>query len=187
MEKVLRLDLAGNPTAWLTREDAAMLYAKELVVWELGDQKSVMIGGVNEKGVQSSLEMRPVIATAGSVSHAPRRARTLTNASLFRRDNHRCLYCGGVFTRDQLTRDHVIPRSKGGKDVWENVVAACKRCNNAKADRTPEEAGLTLLAVPFRPNVFESMFLAQHKVLADQMAYLEKQFSGQREWRKASA
>jgi 5-methylcytosine-specific restriction endonuclease McrA len=135
-------------------------------------------------GLQSSLELSPVIATRGDVSR--RRSRKgFNNAMLFRRDNYHCLYCGHKFTQAELTRDHVIPRSKSGADIWENVVAACHRCNHNKADRTPEQAQMELMAVPFRPNVFEAMFLVQHKVLADQMEYLEKQFSGQRCWKAA--
>ncbi len=182
MEKILRLDLSGNPTAWLTRESAAMLYAKELVVWELGNRISVMVGGVNRSGIRSSLSLSPVIATQGNVGNHPRRTRTLTNTALFRRDNHRCLYCGNLFGRGQLTRDHVVPRAQGGKDVWENVVAACRRCNHVKADRTPDQATMPLLAIPFRPNNYEAMFLANRTILGDQMAYLEKQFSGKRTW-----
>ncbi len=182
MEKILRLDLSGMPTAWLTREDAAMLYAKEQVVWELGEQTAIMIGGITRAGLRSSLKLSPVIATQGNMGNQPRRTRTLSNTALFRRDNHHCLYCGSVFGRAQLTRDHVVPRAQGGKDVWENVVAACRRCNHAKADKTPEQAHMPLLAVPFRPNLYEAMFLANRRIIGDQMDYLEKQFSGKRDW-----
>lgn len=185
MGKVLRLDLSGTPTSWLSREDAAMLYVKDLVVWELGERSQILFGGTNRiTGLQSSLELSPVIATRGDVSRR-RNRKGFNNAMLFRRDNYRCLYCGNKFTQAELTRDHVTPRSKGGLDIWENVVAACHRCNHHKADRTPEQADMELLAVPFRPNIFEAMFLAQHKVLTDQMTYLEKQFSGLRSWRTA--
>ncbi len=185
MNSVLRLDLSGNPQAWISREDAVVLYVKEQVVWELGETKLVMLGGHNRlTAKQSFLEMAPVIATRGDIGRRLMR-KGLTNRMLFKRDNHLCMYCGDRFVHAELTRDHVVPRARGGKDIWENVVAACKRRNHAKADRTPEQAGMALLAVPFRPNVFESMFLSQHTVLEDQMEYLEKQFSGKRTWNAA--
>lgn len=182
MNNILRLDLSGNPQAWISREDAVMLYVKDQVVWELGETRLVMLGGRNRMtSKQSFLEMSPVIATRGDVRKQSMR-KGLTNRMLFKRDQHICMYCGESFSNAELTRDHVIPRAQGGKDIWENVVAACKRCNHAKADRTPEQAGMPLLAVPFRPNRFEAMYLSQHRILADQMGYLSKQFSGKRDW-----
>jgi len=92
------------------------------------------------------------------------------------------MYCGQTFTPKQLTRDHIIPRSRGGKDVWTNVATACQRCNHAKGAKTPEEANMPLLAVPFRPNVYERFYLMNRRILADQMAFLEGHFSHQRNW-----
>ena len=67
----------------------------------------------------------------------------VTRRGVLRRDAHRCGYCGAVAT----TVDHVIPRSRGGSDTWENLVACCLSCNNAKSDRTPAEMGWRLRAV----------------------------------------
>ncbi|PCK07034.1 MAG: hypothetical protein COA42_16360 [Alteromonadaceae bacterium] len=185
MGRVLRLDIAGTPTSWLSREDAALLYVKDLVLWELGEKGFTMRGGLNRiSGERSHLDISPVIATKGDIK-GRRSLMGFNNRMLFRRDNYRCMYCGQQYGHVNLTRDHVMPRSRRGKDTWENVVAACRRCNHFKADRTPEEAGMALLAVPFRPNISESMFLAQHKVLEDQMEYLERQFSGKRIWSAA--
>ena len=61
-------------------------------------------------------------------------------------------------------------------------MAACRRCNNSKGNRTPEQANMPLLAVPFEPNPFEMMYLSQHTILGDQMSYLKEQFTGRREW-----
>jgi 5-methylcytosine-specific restriction endonuclease McrA len=183
MDKILRLNVSGTPTHWLSREEAVLQYAKGLVRWEYGDDNSMMFGGINRHGAQSSMAIRAVIATSGTI-HVKRRT-SFNNIMLFKRDDHRCMYCGRNFRLGDLSRDHVFPRARGGKDIWENVVASCKRCNHAKADRTPEEAGMPLLAVPFRPNIFEAMYLSQHVVLADQMDYLSKQFSRNREWKAA--
>jgi 5-methylcytosine-specific restriction endonuclease McrA len=73
----------------------------------------------------------------------------ISRKNVLRRDRFRCQYCG---SRDRLTIDHVMPRSRGGKDLWENLVAACTSCNNRKGNRTPEEANMRLLRKPFRPS-----------------------------------
>lgn len=78
----------------------------------------------------------------------PRATRSVTRRGIMTRDQNTCQYCGLQFPVGDLTLDHVIPRSKGGDSTWENLVAACKPCNNHKADRTPEEAGLKLVAKP---------------------------------------
>jgi 5-methylcytosine-specific restriction endonuclease McrA len=74
----------------------------------------------------------------------------LTRKNILRRDNHKCAYCG----RGDLafTMDHVIPKAKGGKDSWENLVTACLPCNNKKGSKTLEEANMQLKIKPFKPN-----------------------------------
>ncbi len=74
----------------------------------------------------------------------------LTRKNIIKRDQHTCQYCGD--TRGPMTVDHVIPRRLGGKDEWENLVCACARCNNKKADQSPAQAGLKLKRRPRRPN-----------------------------------
>ena len=86
------------------------------------------------------------------------------------------MYCGEHFSSSDLSRDHVTPMSKGGVDDWNNVVTACRRCNNHKAGRTPEQAGIELLAVPFTPSYAEYIYLKGRRVLADQMEYLLAHF-----------
>jgi len=67
------------------------------------------------------------------------------------RDKHICQYCTKRFKAFDLTMDHVVPRSRGGETVWENIVTACKKCNQKKADKTPQEAGMKLLRYPYKP------------------------------------
>ena len=186
MNAVLRLNAAGTPTAWISVEGAAMLYAKNLVLWSLGASSRVLHGGTNNGGIKSTLDIDPILAVRGDIRGNYESKKSFTNRQLFRRDHNRCMYCGNEFNYSELTREHVIPRAQNGQDIWTNVVAACKSCNHFKADRTPEQAGMPLLAVPFQPNIFEWAYLAQHTVLEDQMMYLEKRFSGQRDWRLAS-
>lgn len=72
--------------------------------------------------------------------------------NLFRRDHHTCQYCGKKMRGEELTIDHVIPRSKGGRSSWENCVLACVACNVRKGDRLPLQSGLQLVRAPKRPN-----------------------------------
>lgn len=74
----------------------------------------------------------------------------LTRKNILRRDNNQCQYCGS--RKNPLTIDHVIPKSRGGGDSWENLVAACVNCNNKKGNQTPEEAGISLIRKPKKPN-----------------------------------
>ena len=67
------------------------------------------------------------------------------------RDNNQCQYCGNYFPFDKLTMDHVLPKSRGGKNTWENLVAACMKCNQKKGSRTPKESGMIPLKKPVRP------------------------------------
>ncbi len=84
------------------------------------------------------------------------RVAALTNEHLFLRDGHRCVYCGRhrreLGPRERLTRDHLVPRSKGGADEWLNVVTACSSCNHRKDDRLAEEVGRTLRVTPWVPS-----------------------------------
>jgi 5-methylcytosine-specific restriction endonuclease McrA len=75
----------------------------------------------------------------------------LTRRTILARDQYTCQYCGAQPPKGQLTLDHVVPRSRGGKQTWENVVAACIPCNQRKGDRRPEESGMTLRSRPAVP------------------------------------
>lgn len=74
----------------------------------------------------------------------------LSRKNIMRRDGYKCQYCGA--SGGNLTIDHVIPKSQGGEDTWENLVTACVSCNNKKNDRRPEEANMKLLKQPRKPN-----------------------------------
>jgi 5-methylcytosine-specific restriction endonuclease McrA len=94
----------------------------------------------------------PSVVRLGVYIAADRRTVSLNRRNVMRRDGYCCQYCGS--TREPLTTDHVIPRSRNGEDTWENLVTACVACNNRKGGRTPEMAGMKLLRQPRRPNYF---------------------------------
>jgi len=89
----------------------------------------------------------------------PVRISVLTRKNLYMRDRHKCQYCGEVFSPRELTLDHIQPESRGGRYSWENLVSCCVTCNRKKADRTPEEAGMTLLHKPKMATIHTARYL----------------------------
>jgi 5-methylcytosine-specific restriction endonuclease McrA len=92
----------------------------------------------------------PTVIRLRQYVRVPYKEIPLTRRNVLERDRHTCQYCSAK--RDQLTLDHVLPRSRGGGDTWENLVAACVRCNVKKGNRTPKEANMSLLTQPRRPH-----------------------------------
>ena len=180
-QQVLRTDAAGMPIDWISYKDAARCYHAGLVLYSCGNLIYRVRGGVSGlTGLQSVIEVSSIIATPSEAQsrlhHLPTYTPPLTNKTLFSRDDYVCMYCGNAFGRGDLSRDHVRPVSQCGENIWSNVVTACKRCNNFKAGRTPEQAGMQLIAVPFMPTHAEYVYLRGRRVLADQMAFLKAHF-----------
>jgi 5-methylcytosine-specific restriction endonuclease McrA len=171
---VLQLDVSGRPQAWITPKEAAVIYASDGVAWTLGDTCQVLRGGIQRlTGRQSRIEVQPIIAVRGSIpSRAWRATPTITNTKLFVRDRHVCAYCGGNFHFEDLTREHIVPVSRGGSDAWMNCITACRACNGHKGNRLPEEARMSLLYLPYVPSLHEDMILRGRRILADQMEFL---------------
>ena len=185
---ILRLDVTGQPVKWIPWQEAVCIYALDRVAWTAGEQIFSLQGGTSRlTGEPSFIEISSIIAVRGENKrvhkhHIP----PLTNRELFRRDGHICLYCGRDYRHgrhrhdgqrnQELTRDHVKPTSQGGRDTWANVVTACRRCNTHKGGRTPEQANMPLLAIPYVPNLAEYLFLRNRRILADQMEFLRAQF-----------
>lgn len=172
--RLLSLDASGRVLDWMSWQEATCLYVRGAVAWTLGEPCLTVHGGWQRaSGRQSIIRLHPIVAARG---HARAQAfdpcPALTNTALFARDAHLCMYCGQGFQRAHLTRDHVIPLSRGGRDHWGNVVCACISCNVRKGNRTPGEAGMPLLAVPYRPSWIEHLILSNRNILADQMAFL---------------
>ena len=111
------------------------------------------------------IQVPPVIRLYHSTER-PWKIPPVTRKEILRRDENQCQYCGN---RKQLTIDHVIPRSRGGKHLWNNVVAACVSCNSRKGNKTPEEANMTLFKKPKAPQhptiAFAEQFWHDHKLV----------------------
>jgi len=95
--------------------------------------------------------LAPRILRTVDYNNIPKRTVKLNRKNLFARDKNSCQYCGKKFSTKELNIDHVLPKSRGGRETWENLVCACLKCNNRKSNRTPEEAGMKLIKVPKKP------------------------------------
>jgi 5-methylcytosine-specific restriction endonuclease McrA len=126
---------------------AVVSFRRAIVLVLAGKATVVADGGTPVVGGSVTLP-RPSVILLGRYVRAPHGRRVpVSRRGVLRRDSHKCAYCGAQAT----TVDHVLPRSRGGGDAWENLVACCVRCNNTKGDRTPEEKGWALRVRPYAP------------------------------------
>lgn len=131
-----------------TYEPLCVVSVRRAAVLLLSDKAEAITHG--EGFLQSHLQTIPipsVVRLNKFVKVPHRRKVSLSRRAIFARDKWKCVYCGGPAE----TIDHVIPRSKGGAHIWENVVAACARCNHKKGDKTVREMGWRLAVVPAVP------------------------------------
>jgi len=172
--QILALDIAGAPHRWITVREAAHYYASGLVAWSAGANEFVLRGGTQATGLRSEIRASSIVAIRGKDFMVRNfdRVPTLFKDMLLVRDRFMCAYCGQVFRESHLEMEHIIPSSRGGEDTWTNLVTACCACNDKKRNRTPEEASMPLLYVPYVPNLNEAFILRNRKILADQMEYL---------------
>jgi hypothetical protein len=186
---ILTLDPHGVPHRWVTWQHACFYYAKDLVAWAVGENSFVIHGGLNRlTGQRSEICANSIIAIKGRAlsGHQFRQVPPLDNRELFHRDHHICAYCGERLPNVRLTRDHIKPVSQGGRDIWMNVVTACRPCNQRKSGRTPEEARMQLLYAPYVPNKAEYLILSNRQILADQMDFLARHVPSQSRVRQAA-
>lgn len=124
-------------------------------------EKAVVIEQTNRflKSVRSQFQIPSVIALKTYIN-VPRRQAHWSRKGVLSRDNFTCIYCGikpgdllrgKLLSKNDMTVDHILPKSRGGKDVWTNTACACYACNHRKGDRLPGEAGMRLLWEPRRP------------------------------------
>lgn len=149
--RVLILNQSYEPISVCSAKKALMLMF--LTKAELVEQRSTHV----VRTVRTNYPFPSVIRLCAYL-RVPFRKIELSRKNILRRDGMRCQYCGTQ--HPPLTVDHVIPRSRGGNDTWENLTAACIRCNNRKGNRTPDEAGMRLLSPPKKPH--HVLFLKHH-------------------------
>jgi 5-methylcytosine-specific restriction endonuclease McrA len=160
MSKVLVLNASYEPLNITSWRRAVVLLIK-------GKAEQVEHNG---KQIYSGLALPTVIRLRHYV-RVPYKEIPLTRRNILHRDSHACQYCG--YAGDSLTLDHVLPRSRGGGDTWENMVTACVHCNVRKGNRTPKEASMILRTPPRKP--YSSLYFEVAKHLKS---------GSHREWQK---
>lgn len=161
---------------WASFEQAVKYYVLGHVTYAVGDFNFVIRGGSNKHSQQISTAIVNSIFSIETHSYGTRSLKVkLSNVALFERDNFTCCYCGGVFSSVDLTRDHVIPKSRGGANNWTNCVTACHSCNSRKGNKTPKEANMTTIYKPYAPTKIHLLKEKNKKfILEDQERYLRE-------------
>ncbi len=142
MRRVLVLNQDYSPLSVCSAERAFLLIYLDKAELVHGDPKLKL------RSIGSSYPAPSVIRLQKYI-YIPFKSVMLSRQNIFKRDAHQCLYCG---SSNDLTLDHVLPKSRGGGSNWANLATACKRCNSIKGDKTPEEAGMPLSQKPFKPS-----------------------------------
>ena len=142
--KTLKLDLTYRPVGVIDCLEALVLciVGKAVAVEEY--EEEVSSPSVSFK-IPSVIVLKRAVKFMSGTLRASRK-------NVIWRDNCQCQYCANKFNEAELTVDHVMPRSRGGANTWKNLVACCKKCNQKKRDRTPEEAGMELIKKPTQPS-----------------------------------
>jgi 5-methylcytosine-specific restriction endonuclease McrA len=134
----------------LLYQDIAHAVDREYRTFDFASWSALETNGESIGLVDSAIRVPHVILLC-TYDRIPRRHVRFSRYNVFLRDRNACQYCARELPRSELNLDHVVPRSRGGASVWENVVCSCHRCNRVKGGRTPSEAGMRLLRQPFRP------------------------------------
>ena len=142
MRRVLVLNQDYSPLSVCTAERAFLLIFLEKAELVHDDPQQKI------RTVKDDYPMPSVIRLQKYI-FIPYKSVLLSRQNVFKRDGQKCQYCG---SSKDLTLDHVIPKSKGGKSTWNNLVTACKKCNSLKGDKSPEEAEMPLAKKPFKPS-----------------------------------
>jgi len=130
-------------------EPLAVVALRRAIILVLAGKATVLVADEVPVASAAVVLPRPAVIVLNRYVRVPHgRTVAVSRRGVLRRDGHRCAYCG----RSAGTVDHVLPRSRGGQDSWENLVACCLRCNGAKGDRTPEEMGWALRRRPRTPH-----------------------------------
>ena len=138
--KALLLNSTYEPISFISERRAIKLYVKD----------KVEVLSSWDSYIHGDIRLPALVRLVKYVRWVPKKSR-FNRMGLFKRDRFTCMYCGKQLKAGELTIDHIIPKSQGGKLNWENCVSACFACNSKKGDRTPEEAGMVLIKSPAVP------------------------------------
>lgn len=132
-------------------------WQRAMVLWAQGKVEIVETHDKEVRAVSFTFKLPSVVRLLRFVRSRRKPHVQFTRANIYTRDRYTCQYCRGEFSSNDLTFDHVVPVSHGGRRTWENIVTCCLPCNRTKSNRTPEQAGMTLMRKPTRP-LYTPMF-----------------------------
>ena len=144
MEHVLLLNITYEPLRIIN-------WKKAITLLLLGKVEVLEEYSREIRSVSFTIKLPSVVRLLRMV-RKPKSPVKFSRQNIYARDKYRCQYCGEKFSSEELTYDHVIPRSRGGKTEWENIVTCCVDCNRRKGGKTPSEAGMKLIRKPVKPN-----------------------------------
>jgi 5-methylcytosine-specific restriction endonuclease McrA len=149
MEQVLLLNITYEPLRIIN-------WKKAITLLMLGKVEVLEEYGTEVHSVSFTLKL-PSVVRLLMMAKRPRTSVKFSRQNIYARDKYCCQYCGRKFPVEDLSYDHVIPKSRGGKTVWTNIVTACMRCNRKKGGRTPKEAKMHLIRKPTQPKWLPSL------------------------------
>jgi 5-methylcytosine-specific restriction endonuclease McrA len=154
LDAVLLLNASFSPLSIIPKQRALSLLMRDCV-------EAVTDETIPMEGASRTVQL-PTIIRLHRFVNVPQRHATWSRSAIMKRDTYKCIYCGvqigerqfgRYLTKKDFTLDHIIPRSRGGRNSWGNTACACFRCNQRKADRTPHEAGMPMRWEPKTPRV----------------------------------
>jgi len=159
--------------------DDGQYVAFNFTSWREASQARLLFKGPDDEFIRTvhfEIEV-PRIIRLLTYDRLPRQKVKFNRRNIFARDGNRCQYCGRKFATSELSLDHVVPRSQGGRATWENIVCACVKCNVRKGGRTPREAGMRLYREPSEPRTSPSLRLKlSHRKYRSWKACLESAY-----------
>ncbi len=144
MDQVLLLNISYEPIKVIDWKKAVTMLC-------LGKVEVIDEYACDVRSVSFTIKLPSVVRLLNVVKRRNKPVK-FSRQNIYARDKYKCQYCGTKFLPEDLTYDHVLPRSRGGKTEWTNIVTCCVDCNRKKGGRTPREASMRLLKKPVRPN-----------------------------------
>ncbi|MCF8144735.1 MAG: HNH endonuclease [Deltaproteobacteria bacterium] len=149
MEQVLLLNITYEPLKIIN-------WKKAITLSMLGKVEVLEEYGREIHSVSFTIKLPSVVRLLRMVKK-PKNAVKFSRQNIYARDKYQCQYCGRKLPVEELSYDHVIPKSRGGRTLWTNIVTSCMDCNRRKGGRTPNEANMTLIRQPARPTWLPSL------------------------------
>ena len=152
MEQVLLLNITYEPLKLIG-------WKKAITLLTLGKVEVIEEYGREIHSVTFTIKL-PAVVRLLQMVRRPKNPVRFSRQNIYARDRYHCQYCGDKFASEELTYDHVTPKSRGGRTQWENIVTCCVNCNRQKGGRTPSEASMRLIKNPMRPTWVPSIRIA---------------------------